>query len=366
MISDEIRNSTILIVDDNPTNLDVLFNYLNDFGFKVLLAHDGESALDLVIKEKPDLILLEILMPGMGGFEVCRKLKNIGETLDIPIVFISALSDTSNKIKGFELGGVDYITKPFQQDEVLARVIAHLTIRNQQKSLREASASKDRLFSIISHDLRGAFGNILGLSQFLAESNNDLTKKEIEEIAGKCHNAIKITFALLENLLHWSRLQTGRVVFQPDILDLEYIVKKVFDLFGQNAQNKNIKLQTNIDNSFKAFADENMAFTVLRNLIHNAIKFTKAEGIISVEAAEKGEMIEISVKDSGVGIPQDVLINLFNLENPNSAKGTAEEKGTGLGLILCKELIEKNGGQIWIESKVTIGTKVFFTIPKAI
>ncbi|MFH1195246.1 MAG: hybrid sensor histidine kinase/response regulator [bacterium] len=367
---EELYNHTILIVDDTPTNLGFLFKFLSGMGFKVWLTHDGESALEIIGEEKPDLILLDVLMPGKSGYEVCRLIKQNEATSEIPIIFISALNETIDKVKGFEAGAVDYITKPIQCEEVLARVVAHLTIRNQQKKLSELNASKDRFFSIVSHDLRNAFMNILGFSQLMRESVEELNKKEItlqemQEIADKTYNSVKITYSLLENLLHWSSLQTGRAEFQPNNFALHKVCEKVSNLVSDIARNKEIKLNCNIDPAIQVYADENMVFTILRNLVSNAIKFTPRGGNVSIDAELKETFIAVSITDTGVGITEEEIANLFKIDEHQSKLGTENEKGTGLGLTLCKELVEKHGGRISVFGQPGKGSTFKFTIPSA-
>ncbi len=337
----EIKNSTILIVDDNPANLGMLFRYLTKYGFKVLLTSDGESALELINEEPPDIILLDILMPGLNGFEVCSKMKESEKTQSIPVIFLSALTDTSDKVKGFEAGGVDYITKPIQHEEVLARVAAHLTIRNQRNKLAKINVSKDRLFSIISHDLRSPFMSIIGSTQLLLDSLKEMDKDEIYDIVSSCHSSAKITFTLLENLLEWSRIQTNSLEFDPQNFHLYPISNKVINLYSERAKKKNITLDSNIDRNTKVFADENMSYTILRNLTSNALKFTETGGSISISSVRNDEYVELSVTDTGLGMSDEDMAKLFRIDIQHTTLGTSQEKGTGLGLILCKELVVK-------------------------
>lgn len=365
---EELYNSTILIVDDTPTNLGFLFKFLSGMGFKVWLTHDGESALEIIQEERPDLILLDVLMPGKSGYEVCRLIKQNPDTSEIPVIFISALNETIDKVKGFEAGAVDYITKPIQCEEVLARVVAHLTIKNQQKKLTEMNSSKDRFFSIVSHDLRNAFMNILGFSQLMKESvdelrRDEITFQEMNEIADKTYNSVKITYSLLENLLHWSSLQTGRSEFQPENFLLGEVCRKAVNLFLESSANKEIEVVCNINDSVSVNADKNMIFTILRNFISNAIKFTPRGGSVTIDGEKRNGFYEISISDTGVGITEEEINNLFKIDEHQSRLGTENEKGTGLGLILCKELVEMHGGKISVSGRPGKGSSFKFTIP---
>ncbi len=205
MNADQIEKCTILIVDDNPENLDVLIQLLKKTGSDIRIALSGEEALDRIELIDPDIILLDIMMPGLDGFETCRRLKENETVKGIPVLFISALTEIANKIKGFRAGGSDYITKPFNEEEVLARLNAHLTIHKQQlelvaqkETLRELNAKKDRFFSIISHDLRGPFTGIMGSAELLRNSARSLSRDEIEVLAATSHNAFRNLYKLLD------------------------------------------------------------------------------------------------------------------------------------------------------------------------
>ena len=370
MTSQPITGSTILLVDDNPTNLGMIFDCLVGFGATVLVAQDGASAFRLIKEDKPDLILLDVMMPGMNGFEVCKQLKEAEGTKDIPIIFMTALSDTANKIKGFELGGVDYITKPVQYGEVLARVRTHITIQNlqqhileQNEQLRELNASKDTFFSIIAHDLKNPFTALLGMTEVLAENLDGWDKNKIRDFIDRLHNVSKNLYGLLENLLAWSRLQRGRMDCVKEPINIEDLITHNLILFCQNAKQKHIILEKSIEGQVFAYADLRMIDTAMRNLLSNAIKFTADSGIVSVSAREKDTVIEVSVSDTGTGIREEHFSDLFRIDKRFTMRGTADESGSGLGLILCKELIEKNGGEIGVESELGKGTTITFTLP---
>jgi len=384
MNSIENDAGTILIVDDNPTNLGVLFNSLTEIGFKVLVAEDGEKALAQVERTQPHIILLDVLMPGIDGFETCRRLKRLKASSDIPVIFMTALSDTVDKVKGFEAGGVDYITKPLQHEEVLARVKAHLTIRQLQQQLQEQNellaqqnvlleekneqleelnASKDKFFSIIAHDLRSPFTGFLGLTQFIVENIEDWGKDKIKDITAKLHTSAENLYALLGNLLTWSRIQRGMVEHHPQPMDIREVVARNVALFTPNAKQKQITLRNSIDERLMVYADLQMVDTVVRNFLSNALKFTNTGGTVSVSAEPHEARVHVSVSDTGIGIPEKRVSQLFRIDAKYKRTGTAGEQGTGLGLILCKELVEQNDGRIWVEREVENGTTFTFALP---
>ncbi|MBF0117697.1 MAG: hybrid sensor histidine kinase/response regulator [Desulfobacterales bacterium] len=361
----EIKDSTILIVDDSPEVIGVLFNYLSNFDFKILIAQSGQDAIDIARGRKPDLILLDVIMPGMDGFETCKILKKDDATKDIPVLFLTGLTDTSDKIKGFEVGGLDYITKPFNQEEALARINTHISLKKFRENLSIANASKDKLFSIIAHDLRGPFGPIIGFCNILLSYYDKISDLERKDFINKIKISSEIVYKLLENLLEWVKIQRGIITFNPEVLNFHEIATEFISIFNHVALRKKITLTNEINETTKVFADLNMIKIVVQNLISNAIKFTREGGIVKISSQTKSNFEEINVSDNGIGISAKDLNNLFKIDVRQSKLGTAEEKGTGLGLILCKEFVEKNGGRIWVESEIDKGSIFKFTLPTA-
>jgi len=358
----ENLQAVILLVDDNLTNLTLLIEYLKHSGLKVLIATNGKEAINRATLVVPDLILLDIMMPDMNGFETCEALKKSPQTNDIPVIFMTALNDTSNKIKGFELGAVDYITKPFQHEEVLMRISTHLTIIRQKKRLSELNATKDKFFSIVAHDMRNAFATLLNGTQFLSESVHKLTIDQIDTFSRQIHNSAKNTFKLLENLLEWARLQRGAYVYDPQTFDFHSIAIEMTSLYEEMAKQKTIHLTHDIAQGTMITSDPRMIRTILRNLITNAIKYTHSNGSVGLSIQQTDGYQTISVNDSGIGIEPDDIIKLFQINNAFSSPGTCQETGTGLGLILCRELAEKCGGKIWVESVPQKGSTFFVSI----
>ncbi|MBF0227000.1 MAG: hybrid sensor histidine kinase/response regulator [Desulfobacterales bacterium] len=356
---------TILCVDDNPMNLKFLLDFFNENEYKVSISEDGEGALKLSEFLKPDLILLDIMMPGIGGFETCRLLKLNPVTKEIPVIFVTALFDTEQKIKGLELGGVDYITKPFNTKEVLARIKTHLTIRKQKMELHELNATKDRFFSIVSHDLRNAFNPLLISSDILLKIIPSGNIEKILKFTNSLKNSLNTTYKLLENLLEWSRLQRGSIQYVPDNWDIKDLVMEVCVLFTERASQKEIILSNLIEEKFFVYADRSMVYTVFRNLVSNALKFTDKLGVISIylEEFRNKNFVRIDIGDTGTGISKENLQKLFRLDEKVRGRGTDNEQGTGLGLILCKELVERNKGEIWANSEVGKGSVFSFTLP---
>ncbi|GAK54978.1 response regulator receiver sensor signal transduction histidine kinase [Candidatus Vecturithrix granuli] len=373
-----ISQGVILVVDDTPENLGILFNYLDHRGFTVLLVQNGENALKQAQTCHPDLILLDVMMPDLNGFDVCRRLKANETTCHIPVIFMSALSETVDKLQGFEVGGVDYITKPIQCEEVEARVKAHLMLRKLQQELQKkntalaekneqlqaANASKDRFFSIISHDLRTPFVGLIGLTQVLTEEFEAYPKEDLKQLLIKLRKTSETFYALLENLLTWSRSQLGVIEMAPRIVNIREAILRNLHIFEQTARDKQIALTTSLEEPMFVYVDEKMLETILRNLISNAVKFTPYGGKVTISGGQDGYMATIVVTDTGIGIGQEYLPRLFRIDAQYKRKGTADEQGTGLGLILCQEFLEKNRGKIWIESRENEGSTFKFTLPQ--
>lgn len=367
----------VLLIDDNPKNLQILNNFLREQNYRTAIAKSGEAALTSVLIDKPDLILLDIMMPLMDGFEVCQRLKDNPETADIPVIFVTALTETNNKLKGFQVGGVDYITKPFHKEEVVARIETHLTLKRQKdelqrlnreledinKKLMAANESKDRLFSIIGHDMRGPLSNILNLLRLL--DDDALTPEERKELIEESLRSLRYTYDMLENLLFWAKSQKAELVMNPEPLQLSEIVEENIVLMETLVRDKGIIVSQDIDEGLVVLADRNMLNIILRNLISNSIKFSNTGNVVKIFGSREAGKALISVKDEGIGMSQETQIKIFQRREGYSTRGTDQEKGTGLGLTLCIEFIRKMGGAYFVESEEGKGTTFSFTLPLA-
>ncbi|MCK4631236.1 MAG: PAS domain-containing sensor histidine kinase, partial [Bacteroidales bacterium] len=246
--------------------------------------------------------------------------------------------------------------------DITAQKEAEITLKENQKYLQELNASKDKFFSIISHDLRSPFNSILGFCELLWKNSGDFSKVEIEKIAYNIYKTGNETIDLLNNLLEWSSSQTGKLKISPENFFLKTIVDDTIDLLNEFALKKNITVLNEVTGQIKVFADKNMISSVIRNLLSNAIKFTQ-NGNVRITAKDVNSFVEFSITDTGVGIKPEDINKLFRLDTEFSTKGTANEKGSGLGLILCKEFIEKNQGEINVKSEEGKGTGFMFKLP---
>ena len=360
----------VLVVDDSEFELQLVDFILQEKNYQTELAGNGTDALIILETLTPDLILLDIMLPDFDGFEVCKKLKAIDKLKDIPVIFFTSLSNIDDIVKGFEAGGVDYVTKPFNTDELLVRIKTHLDLINskrkielQARELSQANALKDKMFSVISHDLRSPVSSIKLALDFISKG---LVKPTDELFNETIKGLVKTTdeaYILLENLLGWAKSQSNILTVFPESLDLKSLASSIAGLLKLNSENKKISIENNIPEGITLFADMQMIQSVLRNLLSNALKFTPENGSIEMNALEMNTEVIISIKDSGVGISEPSLKRIFDQDQPVKTLGTNKESGSGLGLILCKDFVEKNGGRIWVESEKGKGSTFSFTVP---
>ena len=309
----------------------------------------GKTIEELVGKEKADEVL-PYFVEAFTGKVTSYELK-LGE-----FIFQTVLSPVEIEGEILEVSGTSFdITEKRQQEKEL--IEAH-------KKLKQLNETKDKLFSIIAHDLKSPFSSLMGFSQLLVK---EIQEKKFDNVAEYAQIILDVTtqsLTLLNNLLEWSLTQTGNLAFNPEKINIAKLSNKLITYFNNFAQSKQITIFSTINSDLKLFGDRNMLTTIFRNLLSNAIKYTPKGGEITISATEDINETIISIKDTGVGIESDDLKNLFKLEESKSTLGTNNEKGTGLGLILCKNFIEKHNGKIWVESKVEKGSIFNFIIPK--
>jgi two-component system sensor histidine kinase/response regulator len=346
--------------------MEVVCNIIRKEGYRLAMADNGQQALEMVPEARPDLILLDIRMEGIDGWQVCERLKKNPKTKDIPIIFLTALVETSDIVKGFAIGAVDYITKPFKKEELLSRVKTHLDLKFAREELKELNATKDKFFSIIAHDLRNPLQCLKLYAESLYFDYDSLDDEKRKGYTQKFYDNSNLIAALLENLLEWSQSQQGIIEPHPQKIDLHALAAENIDLLKDNAKKKNITVSSQIKPETFAFADNNMIRTVIRNLLSNAVKFTGPGGKVEVSTAisADGNSVDITISDNGVGISTEDIDTLFRIDvKKKKNKGTDNEKGTGLGLILCKEFVEKNNGSIRVTSEPGKGSRFTFTLP---
>jgi two-component system sensor histidine kinase/response regulator len=270
-----------------------------------------------------------------------------------------------HKVRGFVW--LEAVAQEFLENPSIKGVIVNIrditAHKESETKLKELNATKDKLFSIIAHDLKSPFNGLLGFSEILNENIRTFPIEKSEEIITTINSTAKQTLVLLENLLTWANTQTGQFDFKPENQSLKPIIQAIVVVLNSSASIKNITINSFLSDDITAYADLNMLKTVLRNLISNAIKFTDSGGKVDINTVSDKNQIKITVADDGVGMNEETISKLFRIDATLTTKGTANESGSGLGLILCKEFVEKHGGKIWIESEVGKGSKFVFTLP---
>jgi signal transduction histidine kinase len=245
----------------------------------------------------------------------------------------------------------------------LSKIRTDRTLEANKRAVDEANATKDKFFSIIAHDLRSPFNSILGMASLIKDKGSDLDGKEMKKMLSTLHDSAQKSYALLNNLLQWANSQSGRMPFSPEKIRLIPVIREVTDLLKSNFSQKNVKLIDAAEN-LSVYADKNMLQTILRNLLSNAVKYSKPGGNVRIGTEELHHEVLISVSDSGIGIPECEQEHLFHLTDGYQIPGTSGEKGSGLGLVICKEFTERHGGRIWVESEKGKGSTFYFSLPK--
>ena len=361
----------ILIVDDVVSNVLLLKVLLKNEKFKTVTASDGLEAIQQAEKELPDLILLDVMMPQMDGFETAMYLKNNPTTAGIPIIFLTALNSTQDIVKGFQAGANDFITKPFNKEELLVRVnhqislvAAKKLILERTEELRKTIVGRDKLYSVIAHDLRSPLASIkMVLNMMVLGLSEDVIGKEMYQMLQMVNHSTEDVFSLLDNLLKWTKSQIGKlnVVYQDFRID--EVVEGVLDIFSLVSKSKNIQLVNDSIDTVTVHADVDMVKTILRNLLSNALKFSYEGSQIIIGSQVETDKVIVSVKDSGKGMSAEDKEKLLKTETHFSRYGTNNEEGSGLGLLLCQDFAIKNGGDLWFESEEGKGSTFFFSIP---
>lgn len=375
-----LTNSTILIVDDTPENIDILVDLLEDYDKKVAI--DGLDALETVHSgELPDLILLDIMMPEMDGYEVCRKLREEEKTKDIPVIFLTAKTQKQDIIKGFEAGGQDYVTKPFDATELLHRVNTQLLLKKQRDELNELNEKleekvKERTFELnvakekaeesdrlksefissISHEIRTPLNAVVGFSSFIAEANEDPT---LEEYSTYINKQTELLLKLVTDIVDFAKLESKSIQMKYEAVDVNDILEEQYFLFKDT-------VESGVDFKYEKLEENNIILTdrfhlgqILMNLLSNAIKFTKEGAILFGAKPIQNNEIEFYVKDTGLGIPPNEHTLIFE----RFYKLNFVIQGVGLGLAIVKNILEIMNGHIKLESEPGKGSLFSFTIP---
>lgn len=360
----------ILIVDDVVSNVLLLKILLTNEKFQVCTANNGTTCIEMARKEHPDLILLDVMMPDISGFDTAVVLKKEEETKEIPIIFLTALNTPADLVHGFQVGASDFLTKPFNKEELVMRVMQQISlvaakriIEKQNAELRATLNNRDKMYSVIAHDLRSPMASIrMVLNLLVQTATPDVLGPELYTLLDQANRESEEVHDLLDNLLKWTKSQTGRLNVVTQDLDLNDIIPGVVDIFEMIAQTKHIKLDLQrTDQPLVVHADNDMLKTVVRNFMSNAIKFSPEDSTIEILMGTEGDFAKVSVRDHGVGIAADRIDTIFH--KGETTYGTGGEEGSGLGLQLCQDFARKNGGDCTVESVEGQGSTFSVLIP---
>lgn len=358
------EKTTILVVDDNHENLRVVSNYLKDKGYKLALALNAREALVILNRISVDLILMDVMMPETDGFTACKMIKENEKLSDIPVVFLTAKTQTEDIVEGFEAGGVDYITKPFNREELLVRVRNHVELSKARKKIIEMNKTRDKLYSIIAHDIKSPFSTIIFTISTINEGLFDPSKQEFRDIMRDLEISAKETKNLIDNLLEWTKFRDGHDLINPKESNIAVVAAECILLLNTSAKNKKITLTSEVPADLTGWFDEVSMHTVLRNLISNSLKFTNEGGAISLSGSRvNDDKIMVMIKDTGIGMSDQVRKKLFESRETFTTIGTNNERGTGLGLTMVLDFVEKNGGSLQAASEPGKGTEISILLP---
>jgi len=361
--------ATIMVVDDTPPNLKLLQDMLQASGYRVLAFPNGRMALAAAARNPPDLILLDINMPEMNGFEVCERLKADAALKEIPVLFISALGETTDKVKAFSVGGVDYVTKPFQFDEVHARIRTHLELCRQRRQLTEANDRlrqlerlQDNLTYMIIHDMRSPLTVLGGCIDLLCDEIPEDAAAALQ-MGQRGKRAAQELTEMCNGLMDVTRLEAGQMPLHRTACELPAVVSDAVDATKMQADSASVTVQAELP-PVRVSADKKLLHRILTNLLSNAIKNTPKGGQITVRAVTEHDGVRVELADTGCGIPPEYHQRIFEKFGQVEARRERQQHSTGLGLPFCKLAVEAHGGRLGVISEVGRGSVFWFILPE--
>jgi two-component system sensor histidine kinase/response regulator len=366
------EDTVVLVVDDVLNNVQIVGSILGAAGYQVVPATNGEQALRYARDPAPDLILLDVMMPDMDGFEVCRRLKSSPETSGIPIIFLTAVVDSEQVVKGLEMGAVDYVAKPFNRAELLARVRTHLELKFSRETLqrttcklRELNNEKSEFLGIVAHDLKSPISNFIGLADLML-GNPEPDQKERRDICEAILRESRRLLQLVENLLNIDALERGEIKLNLEAFDLAESAQNVgLSLNARAAAKSQTITLEKAASCGRTYADPLVTFQVLDNLVSNALKFSPAGTSVRLKISENDGAVVCEVQDEGPGLSAADHKLLFGKFARLSARPTGNESSTGLGLSIVKKLVEAMNGSVWCTSTKGHGANFMIKLPLA-
>ena len=355
---------TVLVVDDNPQNIELLEAYLVPEHYDVIAAYDGAEALDRVSETPPDIVLLDIMMPNMNGYEVCKILKNDVKTQFIPVVMVTALKDRDDKLKGIEAGADDFLTKPIDRVELLTRIKSLIRVKRlhddldrSYRDLMELEHTKDRLTQMIIHDLKNPLTGVKANLEIVGMEELTDTRDCLDAAVRSCD----LLFHMIQDLLDISRMEEGRLTLNLESLDLNELVEPAVRESEVPAHAESKEIHVEIPSGLPRIpGDRNLLYRTLSNLMINAVKHTGRGGNITIRATGENGALRVEVSDTGQGIPAAYLERIFEKFGQVESR---RHGGSGLGLTFCKMAVESHGGRIWAESEEGQGSTFILVLP---
>ncbi len=374
--TEEPVKQTILVVDDTPDNITLLSSLLKG-QYRLKVATSGEKALEIAESGEPDLILLDIMMPGMDGYEVCRRLKADARMREMPVIFLSALNETMDKVKAFSMGGVDYITKPFEPDEVKARVATHLKVRqfevalerqNQQlqesyAKLRELESLRNSLTHMLVHDMRTPLTSINGYLQMLEMYERESLSTDGQEFLTIAIASTEHLIEMVSSILDVSKMEAGEMKLHIEEWDLTGTAREMLTKLDSLKEERLLTVEAP-DDPVVIAADHHLITRVIQNLLGNALKFTRADGTIAIVLEPRADAIRVAVRDNGPGIPPEYREKIFEKFGQVEARAQQQKYSTGIGLTFCKYAIDLHAGAIGVDSELDHGSTFWFVLPQ--
>ena len=370
--------TTIMVVDDTPANLRLLDSMLRERGYRVVAFPRGDLALEAASRNPPDLILLDINMPGMNGFEVCERLKAEENLKEIPVLFISAMTETTDKVRGFAVGGLDYVIKPFAFEEVLARVETHLALQWARKEivaknreldesyrkLKELESLREALTRMVVHDLRSPLMGILGYLELLEEEAEGCLNAEARDLLEHARAAATELTNRISTILDVYRLEERAMPLNMAGIDARALVEGALKGLGPQLRDVQVSIQTPAQ-SLAVTCDQDLVERVLANFVVNALKFSPPGSPLVVLVENRPEGVWFGVRDQGPGVPVEYRESIFNKFEQVDAWRQGQRRGTGLGLAFCKLAVEAHDGRIGVDCPEGGGSTFWFTIPSS-